>query len=77
MFSNIDFSNYCIKSEVGDIDNELFALILNTYTKTESDTQLTDYATILYLQGSYMTTLSITETLNTYASITLLVDFLL
>ena len=41
---------------------------------TEIDTQLTDYATISYLQDSYMTTLSITEAwMNNYASITLLV----
>ena len=75
LFSNIDLSNYYIKSEVDDIDNELSTLILNTYTKTEIDTQLADYATISYLQGNYMTTLSTTEKLkNNYASITLLVD---
>ena len=62
LFSNLDLSNYYTKSEVDDIDNELFTLILNTYTKTEIDTQLTDYATISYLQSNYMTTLPITET---------------
>ena len=73
LFSNIDLSNYSSKIEVDDIDNELFTLILNTYTKTEIDTQLTDYATISYLQSNYMTTLSITEALmNNYASISLL-----
>ena len=44
------------------------ALIYNTnlvdhYTKTEADTQLTNYTTITYLQGNYVTTLAITETL--------------
>ena len=48
LFSNVDLCSYYTKSEVDDIDNELFTLILNTYTKTENDTQLTDYATISY-----------------------------
>ena len=64
MFPNIDLSNYYSKTEVNDTDNELSTLILNTYTKTEVDTQLTDYTTVTYLQGNYRTTLSITETLN-------------
>ena len=56
---------------------EVEALISNInltdyYTKTEIDTTLSDYSTISYLQGNYMTTLAITETLiNNYASITL------
>ena len=56
------------------------ALIYNTnlvdyYTKTEIDSQLTDYTTITYLQGNYMTTLATTETLmNNYATITFIVD---
>ena len=75
MFPNIDLSNYYTKSETNDTDNELSALILNTYTKTEVDTQLTDYVTTTLSQGNYMTTLSITKALmNNYASITLLVD---
>ena len=73
VFPNIDLSNYYSKIEVDDTDNELSTLILNTYTKTEVDTQLTDYTSITYLQDNYMTTLSITETLvNNYASISLL-----
>ena len=49
--------------------------MLNTYTKTEVATQLTDYTTMAYLQGNYMTTLAATETLmNNYATITLLVN---
>ena len=75
LFSNIDLSNYCAKIEIDDIDNELFALILNAYTQTEIDSQLTDYTKIAYLQGNHMTTLLITETLvNNYASIPLLDD---
>ena len=63
------------KNEVDDIDNELSTLILNTYTKTEIDTQLTDYTSITYLQDNYMTTLSISKTLmNNYASLTLIGD---
>ena len=46
-------------------------------TKTEVDTQLTDYTPITYLQGNYMTTLAITETLMTnYATIAFIVDSL-
>ena len=62
-------------------------LILNTYTKTEVDTQLTDYMTLIGKNfydktevdtklTDYMTTLSITETLinslNNYATIAFL-----
>ena len=74
--ANIDFSNnHYTLTEVDDIDNELSALILNTYTKTEVDTQLSDYSTISYLQGNYMTPLLITQTLmNNYASITFIID---
>ena len=71
----IHLSNYYTNSEVDDIGDGLSTLVFNTYTKAEIDTQLTDYATILHLQGNYMTTLSITGTLmNNFASITLLVD---
>ena len=49
--------------------------MVDYYTKTEVDTQLTDYTTIAYLHGNYMTTLSITEALmNNYAAIALLVE---
>ena len=49
--------------------------MVDYYTKTEVDTQLTDYTTISYLQGSYMTTLATTETLMiNYATITFIVD---
>ena len=75
LFSNIDLSSYYTKIEIGDIDNELSALILNTYTKAEIDSQLTYYATPTHLQGNYMTSISITETLmNNYATIALLDD---
>ena len=75
LLSNIDLSSYYSKIEVDYKDNELSTLILNTYTTTETASQLTYYTTIVYLQGNYMTTLSITETiLNNYASITLLDD---
>ena len=63
--ANINFSdNHYTKTEVDAIIDELSALILNTYTKSETDTQLTDY----------MTSLAISETLmNNYTSIPLLV----
>uniref|UniRef100_UPI00404B2DF6 hypothetical protein n=1 Tax=Flavobacterium sp. TaxID=239 RepID=UPI00404B2DF6 len=51
LFSNIDLSSYYTKLEIDDIDNELSTLILNTYTKTEVDTKLTDYTTNTYLQS--------------------------
>ena len=73
LFSNIDLSSYFFKIEVDDIDHGLSTLLLNTYTKTEVDTQFTDYTTIAHVQDNYMTTLSATETLmNNYASISLL-----
>ena len=52
LFPNIDLSSYYSKTEVDDIDNELYTLTLNTYTKTEIDTQLTDYTSIAYLQDN-------------------------
>ena len=59
-FSNIFWSNYYTKIEIGDIDNELSTLILNTFTKTEIGSQLTDYTALTYLQGNYLTPISIT-----------------
>ena len=61
-------------------ETEVEALISNIiltyyYTKTEIDTTLSDYSTVSYLQGSYMTTLAITKALmNNYATISLLND---
>ena len=40
LFSNLDLSNYCTKIEIDGTDHELSTLILNTYTKTEIDSQL-------------------------------------
>ena len=64
--SNMNFSNvYFTKTEVDAIDDELSALILNTYTKSKINTQLTDY----------MTSSALSETLmNNYANITFIVD---
>ena len=92
-FGDLDIPNFYNKTEIDAIDDELSALILNTYTKTEVgalisntnltdyytkteiDTTLSDYSTVTYLQGNYMTTLAITETLmNNYANITFIVD---
>ena len=69
--ANINFSNnHYTKAEVADIDNELSALILNTYTETEIDTSLSDYSTVTYLQDGCMTSLLITQALmNNCASI--------
>ena len=86
-FGYLDIPNFYNQTEIDAISDELSALILSTYTKTEVealiyninlvdyytktqvDTQLTDYTTITYSQGNYMTTLSITETLiNNYAT---------
>ena len=91
-FGDLDIPIF-YKSEIDAIGDELSALILNTYTKTEVgaliyntnlvdyytkaeiDSQLTDYTTISYLQGNYITTLSITRTLmNNYATIAFIAD---
>ena len=84
----LDIPNFYNKAEVGNLitcvkyytKNQVGALIYNinlvdSYTKAETDSQLTGYTTIAYLQGSYMTTLSITEALmNNYATVTFIVD---
>ena len=49
LFPNTDLSNYYTKTEIGDVDNELPTLILNTYNKSEIDTRFTDYYNIEYL----------------------------
>ena len=73
LFPNIDLSSCYTKIEIYGIDNELSVLILDTYTKAEIDSQLADYTTITYLQGNYMTSISIAETsMNNYATITFL-----
>ena len=74
--ANINFSNnHYTKTEVDDIDNELSALTLNTYTKTEIDTSLSDYSTTTYLQDNYMTSILIAQTLmNNCASVTFIID---
>ena len=59
---------------------EVEALLFNInltdyYTKAEIDTTLSDYSTISYLQGNYMTSFLIAQALmNNYAGITLLND---
>ena len=92
-FGELDIPNHYNKTEIDATGDELLALLLNTYIKTEAealisnatlagyytkaevDTQLTDYTTITYLQGNYMTTLAITGTLmNNHATITFIAD---
>ena len=54
LFPNIDWSSYHTKSEVDDIDNELSALILHTYTKTEVDTCLyTNYPSLSFIVDNF------------------------
>ena len=48
---NIDLSNYYTKTEVGDIDNGLSTLILNTYTKTDIDDMMLLYDS--YVDGIF------------------------
>ena len=65
--------NTYTKPEVGALISNINST--DHYTKTEIDTSLSDYSAISFLQGNYMTTLLITQTLmNNYASITLLND---
>ena len=59
LLSNVSLTNYYTKTQVDTlIYNINFSN--NNYTKTETDTTRNDYATIIYLQDNYMTTLSIT-----------------
>ena len=54
LFPNIDLSNYCSKTGVDDIDNELSTLMLNTYTKTEIDTLLyTNYTSLSFTVDNF------------------------
>ena len=53
LLSNIDLINYYTKTEIDDLDNELSALIFNTYNKREIDTFLTYYYNIEYLNTQF------------------------
>ena len=68
--------NYYTKNQVDALLSNIN--LVDYYTKTEIDPQLTDYTTITYLQGNYMTTLSITEAvMNKFATVTfLLITFI-
>ena len=86
----LDIPNFYNKTEVGNsitnlnlvnnyTKNQVGALIYNInlvdyYTETKIGSQLTDFTTITYLQGNYMTSLSITTLMKNYASITPLVN---
>ena len=50
---NIDLSNYHTKTETDDLDNELPTSILDTYSKSEIDTFLTDYYNVGYLNTQF------------------------
>ena len=61
------------KTEVGALTSNIN--LAHYYTKAETDSPLTNYSTISYLQGNCMTALAITETLmNKYAAITFIVN---
>ena len=65
--------NYYIKNQGDALISNIN--LIDSYTKTEIDSRLIGYTTIAYVQGNYMTSISITETLmNKYASIALLGD---
>ena len=73
LITNLNVVNCYTKNQA---DSLIYNInLVGYYTKAEIDTQLTDYAAITYLQGNYMTSMSITGILmNSYASITLFVD---
>ena len=71
--ADLNLVNYYTKNQVDALIPNIN--LVDYYTNAEIDSQLTDYTTITYLQGNYLTTLSITRTLmNNYATITLLAD---
>ena len=73
LITNFSLVNYYTKNQVDALISTIN--LVDYFTKIEIDSQLTYYTTITYLQGSYMTTLSITEALtNNYATITFIVD---
>ena len=65
--------NTYTKTEVEALISNI--ILTDYYTKNEFGTTLSDYSTISYSQGNYMTSLLITQTLmNNYASITFTID---
>ena len=69
LFSNIVLSNYCTKSEVDDIDNELPTLIWNTYTKTEVVTILyNNYPTLSFIVDNFYSKTEIDSALSDYTT---------
>ena len=63
-FGNLDTPNFCNKTEVGAIDDELSALILNTYTKPEVEALIPNMNLI-----DYYTKTEIDTSLSDYSTI--------
>ena len=75
MFSNIYLSSYYTKIEIGDIGNELSALILNAYTKTEVDTLLyANYPSLSFTVDNFYSKTEIVSTLSDYITPTQIDD---
>ena len=70
--SNINFSNgHYTKAEIDDIDNELPALIVNTYTKTEVDNLLyTNYPSLSCIADNFYAKTETDSTLSAYTTST-------
>ena len=68
-FGELDIPNYYNKTEVDTIDDELTALILNTYTKTEVNALLTNISL-----SDYYTKTEIDTSLGDYSTISYLQD---
>ena len=68
--------NTYTKTEVGALLSNI--ILTDSYMKTGIDTTRSDYSTISYAQGNYMTSLLMAQALmNNYASVSLLNDNLL
>ena len=65
----MDLNNYYTKSEVDDIGNELFTIILNTYTKNEVDTLVyTNHTSLSFLVDNFYSTTEIDSSLSDYTA---------
>ena len=71
LFGDVDAPNHYTKAEIDDTGNGLPTLVLNTYTKTGTDTLYTNYPSLWFTAAFYAKT-ETDSTLSGYTTSTFL-----